>query len=66
MIIYILIGIVFMFLMEHITRLIRKEYKPKYPKAFIEFGFWERLVGILCWPVLLVVFIYNFFKQFFK
>ena len=65
MITYILIGIIFMFLIEHVTRLIEKKHKKKYPKAFIEFGFWERLVGILCWPVLLVVFIYNFFKQYF-
>ena len=54
-----------MFLIEHVTRLIEKKHKKKYPKALIEFGFWERLVGILCWPVLLVVFIYNFFKQYF-
>ena len=64
---YILIGIVFMFLIEHIARLNKvKNLQKAYPKAFTEFGFWERLIGILCWPVLLWVFLYNFFKQYFK
>ena len=66
MIIYILIGIVFMFLMEHITRLIRKEYKPKYPKAFMPFSWFERITGIFFWPVLLAVFLYFFLKEFLK
>ncbi len=66
MMIYILIGIVFMFLIEHLTRLSKvKKLQKSYPKAFIEFGFWERFIGILCWPVLLGVFLYNFFKSYF-
>ena len=67
MIIYILIGIAFMFLLEYFTSLNRfKKYSNMYPKAYIEFGFWERTIGILFWPVLMGVFLYNFFKQLFK
>ena len=56
-----------MFLIEHLTRLSKvKKLQKSYPKAFIKFGFWERLVGILCWPILLGVFLYNFFKEYFK
>ena len=67
MMIYILIGIVFMFLIEHLTRLSKvKKLQKSYPKAFIEFGFWEIFIGILCWPILLGVFLYNFFKAYFE
>ena len=67
MITYILIGIVFMFFIEQLTRLNKiKKYKKNYPKAFIEFGFWERMLGILFWPILLGVFLYNFIKSYLK
>ena len=67
MITYILIGIAFMFLIEHLTNLSRfKKYSTMYPKAYIEFGFWERVIGVLCWPLLLGIFFYNFFKAYFE
>jgi len=67
MIKYILIGIALMFLLEYFTNSSNfKKYEKKYPKAFIKFGAAERVIGILCWPVLLGVFLYNFFKAYFK
>ena len=67
MITYILIGILFIFLLEYFTSLDRfKKYSNTHPKAYIEFGFWERAIGILFWPVCLGVFLYNFFKQLYK
>ena len=67
MIVYILIGVAFMFLLEHFTSLkIFKKYVKTNPKAYIGFGFWERIIGILFWPVWLGVFLYNFFKTLLK
>ena len=63
---YILIGIVFMFILEHFTN--TKKFK-KYitnPKAILPFGWNERLMGILFWPISLGIFIYHFIKEFFK
>ena len=56
-----------MFLLEHFTSLDRyKIYIKTNPNAFESFGFWERVIGILFWPILLGVFLYNFFKQLLK
>ena len=33
-----------------------KKYSTMYPKAHVGLGFWERVVGVLCWPILLGVF----------
>ena len=64
---YILIGIVLMFLLEHFTNLERfKKYIKIHPEAFGGFSFWERIIGILFWPILSGVFLYNFIKQLFK
>ena len=60
MIEYILIGIVFMFLIEYSSK--TKKFKKHLPKS-IEFGFWERTMGILFWPACLGVFLYHFFKE---
>ena len=59
MITYILIGIIFMFLVEYSTQ--NKTIKKHLPKP-LTFGFWERTIGILFWPVCLGIFLYNFFK----
>ena len=67
MITYILIGVVLMFLLEHFTRLKKfKKYIKSQPKSFEDFGLWERVIGILLWPMWLSVFLYSFFKQLFK
>ena len=67
MIIYILTGILFIFLLEQFTSLSKfKKYSKVYPKAYVKFSFWERFIGVLGWPILLGVFCYNFFKQLFK
>ena len=56
-----------MFLLEYLTSLSRfQKYTEVNPKAFENFGFWERIIGILFWPVCLGVFFYNFFKQLLK
>ena len=56
-----------MFLLEHFTSLdVYKKYTKTNPNAFESFGFWERVVGVLFWPILLGVFLYNFFKQLLK
>ena len=65
--IYIVIGVIFVFLLEYFTSKDRfKKYSDMYPKAYIEFGFWERVIGVLCWPILLGIFIYNFFNELLK
>ena len=67
MITYILIGVAFMFLLEYFTSLDRfKKYINIRPEAYIQFGFWERFIGILFWPICLGIFLYNFFKEFLK
>ena len=67
MIVYILIGVVFMFLLEHFTSLnIFKKYTDVYPKAYLELRMKERIMGILLWPILAVIFIFTFFKTLFK
>ena len=64
---YILIGIVLMFLLEYFTSLNKyKKYLKTHSNAFVKFGFWERLIGISCWPLLLTIFLYNFFKELLK
>ena len=56
-----------MFLLEYVTSTnIFKKYKNISPKAFEAFGFWERFMGVLLWPIALTVFIYSFAKEFFK
>ena len=67
MITNILIGVVLMFLLEHFTRLKKfKKYIKSQPKSFEDFGLWERVIGILFWPILLGIFLYNFFKELIK
>ena len=63
--IYILIGVLFMFTLEKLlrTKSIKKHMSPEVLK---DFGIWEILVGIVLWPVWLLVFLYNFFKQLFR
>ena len=64
---YILIGIFFMFTLEFfINSKWVKRYSKKYPRIEADFGFWERFVGILFWPILLGIFLYNFFKELIK
>ena len=56
-----------MFLLEHFTNLERfKKYIKIHPEALGGFSFWERIIGILFWPILSGVFLYNFIKQLFK
>ena len=64
---YILIGVIFMFLVEYtLNSSTAKKYSKIYPNLKAKFGFWERFFGIVFWPVCLGIFLYNFFKQLFK
>ena len=61
MITYILTGVAFMFCVEF---LLSKEIFKKHVPTRL--GNKERIIGILTWPVWLGVFLYNFFKEYFK
>ena len=63
MITYILIGILFMFCIEF---LLNTNYMQEKLDVNYDFGWVERTIGILFWPVCLGIFLYNFFKEFFK
>ena len=67
MITYILIGVIFMFLVEYtLNSPTAKKYSKIYPSLKNKFGFWERTIGIIFWPPCLGIFLYNFLKQLFK
>jgi hypothetical protein len=56
---YFLIGFLFTFMVEHLAASTFKgKIKP------LNFGFWERFLSVLFWPLLLVTFLYNFFKSY--
>ena len=60
---YILTGVIFIFSIEFL--LSRDSIKRRmYTKHQI--GWTERIIAILLWPVWLTIFLYNFFKSFFK
>ena len=63
---YIIIGIVFMFIVEHSTNTEKFRQYITNPKAFMPFSWFERITGIFFWPVLLAVFLYFFLKEFLK
>ena len=64
MIIYILIGIIFMFCVEYLLNL--ESIQEKLTDMPRELGWTERVLGILFWPICLSIFLYNFLKEFFK
>ena len=59
---YILLGLLLTFMFESLiaSNLLKDKIKTE-----IKFGFWERLVSITLWPLLLIIFIYNFIKSYF-
>ena len=58
---YILLGLLFTFIVEGISnsKQIQKSLKKQ-----IHLGPIERIICILCWPLLLITFLYNFFKSY--
>ena len=60
---YLFIGVVLMFCIEY-------SLNTKYVKGKLTsiptIGGTERIIGILLWPVCLGIFLYSFFKEFFK
>ena len=64
MIYYIVIGVIIMFLIEHLTENSRREmeyYGEKVPK----FNWFDRLANILLWPITIMLFLKNV-KDLFK
>ena len=59
---YILIGIIFSFIVEHL--LDKWSYHPKLQDK--NFGWNERIIAILFWPIGLTVFIVQFIKERFE
>jgi hypothetical protein len=57
MIIYLLIGFIFQWLMHYGTIKINPQYS---------FTHWERVLLIVIWPIILIFFIYSFIKTFFS
>ena len=67
MITYIVIGIVFMFCVEWGSNTDSFKNHMLYKNnTRIEIGWAERFMGIFFWPICLGVFLYNFFKQYYK
>ena len=60
---YFLVGVVFTFILESLST---SDFLKDHVKSKISFGFLERLASVFLWPVLLGIFLYNFFKQLFK
>tara|TARA_B100001113_G_scaffold163733_1_gene133962 strand:+ start:431 stop:631 length:201 start_codon:yes stop_codon:yes gene_type:complete len=58
---YILLGILFTFGVEYLAN---SDILKDKIKTEISFGFWERLLSILFWPLLFTIFMYNFFKSY--
>ena len=61
---YLIIGMIFMFCVEYLLSIESIQEKLKTPIPNI--GWAERAMGIFFWPVCLGIFLYNFFKTFFK
>ena len=61
---YLFIGVVFMVIVEYLLNRsdIQKHINTKIPNL----GFWEIIIGVSLWPLLLGIFLYNFFKAYFK
>ena len=57
MILYLLIGMLFQWLMHYGTIKISPQYS---------FTHWERILLVILWPVGLTMFIYSFIKTFFQ
>ena len=66
MITYILIGVFFMFCVEYIINSGTFKKTLKLNKTNFPIGWKERIVGIFMWPLFVVIFLYNFFKELFK
>ena len=59
---YLFLGVIFMFCIEYILRIEFIKNQITFPNI----GWVERIIGILFWPIWLVIFLYYFFKQLLK
>ena len=60
---YIVIGICIAFLCDLLLNNVNLKAIKNIKKTW---GIKERIILILIWPVIILVFLYNFFKEFFK
>ena len=60
---YLFIGVVFMVIVEY---LLNRSDIQKHMTVEPELDILQRVIGVIFWPICLSVFLYNFFKQFFK
>ena len=64
---YILIGALFMFLIEYLLNSnLTKKYSKTYPNLNNKIGSRERLIGILFWPMWVIIFLFYFLKNIFE
>ena len=61
MAIYIAIGVVFMFLVEALNH-VYKEQIEFIGEDSSDFSMSERIIGIVIWPIIIVVFVKSLFK----
>jgi predicted Na+-dependent transporter len=61
---YIIIGVIFMFSFEYFLK--SEKVKKNINLRVKDFDIFERVIGILLWPLYLGVFLYNFFKELLK
>jgi|9_EtaG_2_1085328.scaffolds.fasta_scaffold05323_3 hypothetical protein len=57
---YILIGVAYMFFIERLADSLAKTLKK--PNLTSDLTIYHRLIGIVIWPLGLVIFLYNFIK----
>ena len=60
---YILLGLLFTFIVEGFSH--SNLIKPKLKKQ-LQLGSMERIISILVWPLILITFLYHFFKELYK
>ena len=61
---YFFIGFTFAFIIDFLLNIESVKTHPKMKDK--SWGWRERTACILIWPVIILVFLYNFFKEFFK
>ena len=66
MITYILLGIAFMFCIEYLLSMDSIKERMTTTSDIEDMIWTKRIIGVLFWPVCLGIFLYNFFKEYFK
>ena len=66
MITYILLGIAFMFCIEYLLNMDSVKERMTTNHGLKDMIWTKRIIGVLFWPIWLGIFLYNFFKSYFK